>query len=331
MLLENILIRQCPSAKTHCPIFAVSFMKKILLVLTMLIAVVCGFTYLYIPNTIVINAARGIPVNKDGVFRKLADTTEWNNWWPGKPGTTQRGISYRLTDIKTLSLPLQLSKKGFSCTAEITALSAGPDSSIINFHSSFPSSSNPFKRIASYFTATAVKKNADAMLQSIGNYYSDISHLYNYNIQKDHVVDSTLLFTFREIKGPPATELVYSLVDELKAYIKKYEAKETGLPMLNVYTVDSINYRVKVAIPVDRKLPDAGNISYRWMLGGGNILITEVHGGPGEIRNAYRYIEHYVSDHNRIAPAIPFESLVTDRRLEPDTSKWITRIYYPVM
>jgi hypothetical protein len=67
------------------------------------------------------------------------------------------------------------------------------------------------------------------------------------------------------------------------------------------------------------------------MLGGGNILITEVKGGQNEITNAYKQIQNYVSDYNRSAPAIPFESLVTDRRKEPDSSKWITRIYYPVI
>ena len=67
------------------------------------------------------------------------------------------------------------------------------------------------------------------------------------------------------------------------------------------------------------------------MLPGGNILITEVKGGPEEIKKAYRQVELYISDFQRVAPAIPFESLVTDRRAEKDSTKWITRIYYPVM
>jgi len=82
---------------------------------------------------------------------------------------------------------------------------------------------------------------------------------------------------------------------------------------------------------VDRRLPDAGEIHYKWMLGGGNILITEVKGGPGEIKKAYEQITHYVTDYKRLAPAIPFESMVTDRTVEKDSSQWITRIYYPVI
>ena len=67
------------------------------------------------------------------------------------------------------------------------------------------------------------------------------------------------------------------------------------------------------------------------MLGGGNILVTEVKGGKAEINKAYKQIMNYMADHSRTPPAIPFESLVTDRRNEPDSNKWITRIYYPVM
>jgi hypothetical protein len=67
------------------------------------------------------------------------------------------------------------------------------------------------------------------------------------------------------------------------------------------------------------------------MLGGGNILITEIKGGSASIDKAFKEMENYVSDYRRTPPAIPFQSLVTDRMKEPDTSKWITRIFYPVM
>ena len=32
-----------------------------------------------------------------------------------------------------------------------------------------------------------------------------------------------------------------------------------------------------------------------------------------------------------MSPAIPFESLITNRLEEPDTSKWVTKIYYPFL
>jgi hypothetical protein len=182
-----------------------------------------------------------------------------------------------------------------------------------------------------FFTANKIKKGIPELLQSIKSYHSNTLNLYGYDIQKKSVVDSTLISTSKEIKGYPSTAVIYSLIDELKNYIQQQAANETGYPMLNIFTKDSITYLVKVAIPVDKKLPSSGNISYRWMLGGGNILITEVKGDNQEIQKAYTQIQQYISDYKRVAPAIPFESLVTDRRKQPDSSQWITKIYYPVM
>lgn len=341
MLLENISSCRILYPNSHWPgvisLLNSTDMKKILLFFGVAAVLFFAFAYLFIPDNITISTVRRLPVNKNGLFRKLADTAEWPKWWSqhvtGKPAneTVLNGIKYQLTGQKMLSLPVSLSKKGFICNGEFTLIPAGVDSCEINFHTIIPATRNPINRITSYFTARTIKKNTDYLFRAIGTYYSATSHLYDYDIQKGKVVDSTLLFTFREIKTRPDVATVYSMIDELKSYIRRNETLETGYPMLNVYSGDSITYLVKVALPVNKKLPDSGNISYRWMLGGGNILITEVRGGPGEIRKAYGQVNHYISDHNRIAPAIPFESLVTDRRSEPDTTKWITRIYYPVM
>ena len=59
-------------------------------------------------------------------------------------------------------------------------------------------------------------------------------------------------------------------------------------------------------------------------------LVAEIQGGPNKVENQLKEMENYVQDKNRNSPAIPFASLVTDRRKERDTLKWITNIYYPV-
>lgn len=310
--------------------------KRILLAAALLIIICFAAIYLFIPNRVRISVDQGMPVNREGLMRNLGIKENWHKWWPGTANTSDgklllNGIAYEPQDIKILSIPFRGAGGGVAISAEMTALAVHPDSTLVSLQGVIPTSYNPIQRVQRYFTARRFRKDAALLLQSVSGYYSSKAALYNYDIRKDHVVDSTLLSNFREVKGYPSTEKIYSLVDELRAYIKTHGASETGYPMLNIFTEDSVNYLLKVAIPVDKKLPDAGSISYRWMLGGGNILITEVKGGNEEIRKAYWQIELYISDHKRVAPAIPFESLVTDRRQQPDSSRWITRIYYPVM
>ena len=69
----------------------------------------------------------------------------------------------------------------------------------------------------------------------------------------------------------------------------------------------------------------------RTMPGRNVILFTQVKGGNGIATWALEQIKNYADDHHLKTPAIPYFSLVTDRRKEADTSKWITDIYYTVM
>ncbi|HZH63621.1 MAG TPA: GyrI-like domain-containing protein, partial [Flavisolibacter sp.] len=140
-----------------------------------------------------------------------------------------------------------------------------------------------------------------------------------------------LISTSTTTSGYPSADRIYSLIDKLQAFAQTKGAKQTGQPMLNINTPDSISYRVQVALPVDKKLKDEGDIFYRWMLGGGNILVMEVKGGYATINKAFMEMENYVRDFSRTAPAIPFQSLITDRRKEPDTGKWVTKLYWPVI
>lgn len=311
-------------------------MKKALVLFIILLAVVIAAIYTFIPNRIRISQSMGMEVNKDALYRKLSSTAAWSEWWPGgkvRPDSvySMHEFLFKPGPALIVSLPVSISSDGLKALSELTFIQPTIDSTQLQTETVVPTSYNPFKRAAIYFKSKKLETSLSAMLQSIKTTYASTANLYGYTIQKEKVVDSTLIFIVTEMKGYPSIAAIYSQVDKLKEYIRKNDAAETGFPMLNIYTADSVIYHLKVAIPVDKKLPSAGNISYKWMLGGGNILITEVKGGPHEISKAYEQILYYISDHRRVAPAIPFESLVTDRRMEPDSSKWITRIYYPVM
>jgi hypothetical protein len=51
----------------------------------------------------------------------------------------------------------------------------------------------------------------------------------------------------------------------------------------------------------------------------------------GAVDKGMQQLEYYLNEHRLRPPALPFQSLVTDRLVERDTTKWITRLYYPVI
>lgn len=309
-------------------------MKRFFLLLAALTVVCLIAVYVFIPAKIVISTSVKIEVNRNALYRKVANLPSWKEWWPGKiddSGLYLDGIKFRTSEVQTLSVPLTIDEKEMKASADITFIPLSVDSTTTHIETTISLSNNPLKRIKTWYKSKKLDDSFSKILESLRNTYSKTVNVYDFDIQKRLVVDSILIFTSEEIKGYPSVEKVYALVDRLRAYVKSKSAKETGFPMQNIYTADSINYMLKVAIPVDQRLPDSGNIHYKWMLGGGNILITEVKGGAAQINNAYKQITNYISDYGRTAPAISFESLVTDRRAEPDSAKWITRIYYPVI
>jgi hypothetical protein len=101
--------------------------------------------------------------------------------------------------------------------------------------------------------------------------------------------------------------------------------------MLNVKRIDSSIYEAQVGMPVDKELPSLDNITSKWMMKGGNILTGEVIGGQKQIDEATKQFEIYIRDYQRSIIAIPFQMLITDRTKQPDSTRWVTYIYYPVV
>jgi hypothetical protein len=100
--------------------------------------------------------------------------------------------------------------------------------------------------------------------------------------------------------------------------------------VLNVRILKADSFETQVAIPTSQLLKNDGAIFSRKMVPG-NFLSALVRGGEYSIRESMQQLDFFLKDHGKIQVARPFEQLVTDRIIEPDTSKWITRIYMPVV
>ena len=105
---------------------------------------------------------------------------------------------------------------------------------------------------------------------------------------------------------------------------------QTGYPMLNITPLDNGQFQFQVAVPVNKMLADKGTIFSRRMVPG-NFMMLEAKGGPKTVDHAMQQLQQYAIDYQRTYMAIPFQVMVTDRLNEQDTTKWVTRIYYPVM
>lgn len=310
-------------------------MKKKLLFFTALIVLLLVCTYAFIPNIVTIKGEGSIRVTQQGLHRSILDKDNMKKWWPGTidpSGALQyNGNNYRFVNNNISLIAAAINSTEDSINSSLYIVSLATDSVQLAWVGKTVTSYNPVKRFTKWLKAKNINEDIGMLLQKMKAFYSNNENIYGIKVEKALVMDSVLITTGAYSKEYPNTEFIYTLVDKLKDHAAANGAKEAGYPMLNIEKTDSTDYNVRVAIPLDKVLPDAPGINSKRMLGLGNILVTEVTGGIYQTAKAFKQISYYASDYQRVPPAIPFYSLITDRRKETDTTKWITRIYFPVM
>ena len=312
-----------------------SFMKKWIIALSVI--VLCFIAvYAFIPNIMAVNSKAAINNNPKGIYRALTNINEWYKWWPGTYDSAKGELKlndniYRYKGFTSSSVLMDIENPLFTVSANVLMVADEMHTQNIFWNPVIPTSYNPVKRLRLYIAVNSLEKDLETILISAQKFYTDTVNLYGIKINRDFVKDSSLIFTYDSSSGYPSTEKIYSLVDELRNYISIFSAKEVDSPMLNIYTEDSIHYLTRVAIPTNKPLPSSGKIAYKWMLANGNILTADVQGNSKKVDKAFTGIDNYVHDFELVSPAIPYYKLITNRLAEKDSTKWKTRIYYPVM
>jgi hypothetical protein len=262
--------------------------------------------------------------------RLLTDRTKWQKWWPTNNtvfhyDSVNFSPEQELLKVVVIRVPYADS----ALQGLLRMVYYKPDSSSALFQVSLPPADNPVQRVSNFFRGQKIAGEADELLNRLRIYAQEPKNVYSMAIRRERVKDSAFVATRFQSVGYPDAETIYKHVAELKNYIKEQGATEKEVPMLHAETLDGKSYEVMVAIPIDKVLDGKGKIEPKRMVLG-NILMGEVKGGAYTVQKAMEELTYYVQDHHRNSPAIPYESLVTNRLQEPDTAKWVTQLYYPV-
>jgi hypothetical protein len=308
------------------------YRKTALIIVALLLILFILFVYVFIPQKM--NIVRSLPIRctPNGAKRMILDTGKWKNWWPSGDSATSFGsdnFQFKPTIISFDGIAVDISKSDFSNKAELQILPVSRDSVILQWDcGEINSSMNPLLRIKNYQQSKELEKELQSILMRLRSVLEDEKNIYGMQVHKVKVKDSTLIATRFSTTAYPTVQQVYNAIDRLKKYIAGQNASENNFPMMHV-DVEAGSYQTMIAIPVNKELPEKnGFIQKRMVLG--NILEAELTGGAITVESGLKQLETYKVDHEMESPAIPFALLVTDRRMQPDTTKWVTKIYYPV-
>jgi hypothetical protein len=315
-------------------------MRKWILTAIFSFVILIGCIYVFIPPDIEISKIDNLNCSLAGAYRNISNENKWAAWWPDfntnllPPGSDSpfkyRNIHYSIVEKLRNEIVVQMDNEQFKLHSNIRLISKGNDSVIIQWHCSLPSGRNPLNKIKRYFEAVNIKDNMKYIFQNLRTFLENPENVYGISISETSTWDTCLLATKYSYSNYPTTDEIYSAVSSLKTFAFEHGLFINGNPMLNVNKLNDHTFQTMIAVPVDRDLSATGTIYSKRMVPG-RFMVADVKGGIHTVNNAIEQLQLYFEDYHKTSMAIPFQSLVTDRNTEPDTLKWMTRIYAPVL
>jgi hypothetical protein len=314
-------------------------MKKWLLFLVVIIALILfSLPYILIPSTLKVSSLTKTERNVAGSFRSLSNKSDWAKWWPGGPGRPMpfctdfleckfhyNGNEYAISGLYYNALTISISQGNQNDESRIDLISIQNDSTYIHWDYIVHTSHNPLVRIGQYRKAAQQKADMDSILNHLKNFLNSVANVYGHDIRLIMAQDTTLIVINLKTSSPPTTEEIYRCYKSLRAYAAANNAKENNFPMLLPNKNTPGAFETFVALSIDKALPDKGKILHRRYVPWKDLML-EVKGGDSAIARGRKELDNYVNDNQIQVMSKTYESLVTDRNLEKDSSRWITRL-----
>ncbi len=286
-----------------------------------------------IPSVITAGATTPVSATNAATTRLLYDAKEWKKWWPGEiTGDsifTYHDYEYSIEKLTFNHLEVNITNRKVDLKGALIIIPINTDSLILDWKYLLPAGYNPIKKAKAYLEAKRITSDLTGILTKIKSLLENQVFVYGITIKKEKVTDTLLISSKLASTKYPDMNDAYQLIGKLEQLLANQNIQPSNPPMLHIRKIDSAVYETQVAIPILQwPKTDANSQIKRMVLG--NILTTEIKGGPFLVNQAYQQVQRYITDHNMAQPAIPYESLITNRVQERDTTKWITKIYFPV-
>jgi hypothetical protein len=315
-------------------------MKKWLLIPEAIAIMVAGI-YLFIPAKLTISKTIIGNCNIAAANRYFTDTSKWIKWWPqnkqnaftsaGRDTSfTYNGYAYKITGVFYNDVHISIQCSDYcNINSNLRIVQFNGDSVLIGWEGSLPTGNNPFKKIIAYRHRKEIAENMEAILKSFTSFIEEPSNIYGVDFRHAFSKDSTLVTMNGITSAYPTTAYIYQFIDSLKKYVASQGAKEINYPMLNVSKLNNTQFKTMVALSVNKTLGGNGRIILKRFVPW-KMIEGEVHGGPYSVDKAFEQMFNFRDDNHLSIMAIPFQSLITDRSKEQDTTKWITKICAPI-
>lgn len=307
-------------------------MKKI--IAGLLILIVCYIAFVLLKPVGSKEISVQVNCTEGALMRNLLNINNWQNWWPGKKinDTTFNfnKVDYTVKNILANGIVLQVKSLEKTETAYLQFVPINDTGCYIKWNNAQPKKPKIADKLLHPFSTNHLENNNTILLDSLKVFFNNPVNIYGFKAIITKVTDPHLISVKSQYENYPTTADIYSDIKILQAFALLNGAKQTNPPMINIHTSESgKGLDAMVAIPVNIALQPKGNILPKFMIQGA-LLTAQITGDEMKVQKALSEFENYLIDYKLSAPAIPYQSLVTDRMLVTDSTKWITNIYQPI-
>lgn len=116
---------------------------------------------------------------------------------------------------------------------------------------------------------------------------------------------------------------------ELMQYAGENNIQMTGAPVAIYYSWEGTNCEFESGIIVETE--NTGNERIKLSdTYAGKALVIEHYGSYESTNDTWQKLENHINNNKMEMNGAPWEEYITDPMSEPDTSKWLTKLYWPI-
>ena len=313
-------------------------MRKWIIGIVFIFVLLLAGIYLLVPAKPVVTHLAVVNATAKSIYRSLTDATMIQKWWgdsslaptPARNNEfAAAGFNYHFKPLMYNGVEVTISKGSSTWPSVMSIASVVQDSSLVEWKAEWPATSNPLQRLQHYWQAKKVKQQMGEVMQQFAAFMNRKENVYGLNIVRAKVTDTVILTHKRVLKDFPTPVVYYGMIQELEQYLATTGVQATNYPMLNISAINEEEIGVMVGIPISKAVTEKAPFQIKRMIPG-NILVAEVTGGNHTVVTALQEMQNYVQENGLLPPAIPYQQLVTNRLAVQDTTKWVTKLYFPI-
>ncbi len=310
-------------------------MKKVFVGLLALLIVGLIGVYFFIPSTIHVSKVSFALTNESNVLDFLTKPEQINKWCKDEDGKLDSSfqkneLRFTVGKVFESGPNIRISKNEETAKSLITLIQVKRDSTLIEWRAEVPTSNNPFTKIKQYFFAKDIKQTMDDLTLQLQSFLAKRENVYGFNIQVGRIADTVLLATYHQSTTKLEPTAYFALLDQMKKYIAAKGATIVNPPMMHSKRLNENEVETMLAFPINKVIAAQNGYVIKRMNMGNALVLDLKSGGAATTAFAMQQMAKFIEDFRMTSPAIPFESMITDRILVTDSSKWQTRIYYPI-